>query len=99
MVGTRGHGGFHGLLVGSVASQVAEHATRPVALIGPEEGSAAREIVLGVGDRAKDETLGVAFAEAAVRDAPLRALRACEPHGSAGPGARPRRPLSGADHR
>ena len=86
VVGTRGHGGFHGLLVGSVASQVAGHASCDVALIGPETESAAREVVLGVGDRAKDETLGAAFVEAALRDAPLRALHAWQPYGPTGPG-------------
>jgi nucleotide-binding universal stress UspA family protein len=86
VVGTRGHGGFHGLLVGSVASQVAGHASCPVALVGPETRSSAREIVLGVGDRTKDETLDAAFAEAALRGAPLRALHAWQPYASAGPG-------------
>lgn len=86
VVGTRGRGGFHGLLVGSVALQVAGHASCPVALVGPETQSAAREVVLGVGDRAKDETLGAAFVEAALRGASLRALHAWQPYGSAGPG-------------
>jgi nucleotide-binding universal stress UspA family protein len=86
VVGTRGHGGFHGLLVGSVALQVAGHASCPVALIGPETESTSREVVVGVGDRAKDETLGAAFVEATLRDAPVRALHTWQPYASAGPG-------------
>ncbi|MDN3359776.1 universal stress protein [Actinomadura sp. DC4] len=86
VVGTRGHGGFHGLLMGSVASQVAGHASCPVVLVGPETEPTAREVVLGVGDRPKEETLGMAFGEAALRGAPLRALRAWQPYGSTGPG-------------
>ncbi|MDW4910861.1 universal stress protein [Streptomyces sp. ADMS] len=76
VVGSRGTGGFVGLLVGSTAVHLATHGQCPVLVVregGDEEGP----VVVGVdGSAAGEQAIEFAFAEAALRGARLRAIHA-----------------------
>lgn len=79
VLGSRGLGGFSSLLIGSVAVAVASHTQCPVVVVrGDGMPSLARDpIVAGVdGSLPGDRALGYAFEAAALRDAPLVAVRA-----------------------
>lgn len=74
VVGTRGHGGFGGLLLGSVSAQVAAHATRPVIVVR-ERRHPAGPVLVGVdGSHYSDRAVVYAFDFAARHQLPLRAL-------------------------
>ncbi|KOV71811.1 universal stress protein UspA [Streptomyces sp. AS58] len=76
VVGSRGMGGFVGLLVGSTAVHLAAHGRCPV-LVVREEATVGGPVVLGVdGPAAGERAVEFAFAEAALRKAPLVALHA-----------------------
>lgn len=79
VVGTRGAGGFDKLRLGSVALAVAGRAPCRVVLVPPPAHSDKRrhEVVVGVDARHPDEgALEVAFEEAGLRGARLRAVHA-----------------------
>lgn len=74
VVGDRGLGGFTGLLVGSVAVQLAAHATCPI-IVARGAADPTKPVLLGVdGSPANDPAVGFAFEEAALRGVPLAAL-------------------------
>lgn len=86
IVGDRGLGGFTGLLIGSVAVQLAAHATCPI-LVARGAVHPAAPVLLGVdGSPANDPAVGFAFDEASLRGVPLVAMHAWTHPVPAGPG-------------
>lgn len=76
VVGSRGLGGFSGLLVGSVAVAVAAHGGSPVVVVRDSYPTAG-PVVVGVdGSPASEEAIGFAFEEASLRGTTLTALLA-----------------------
>jgi nucleotide-binding universal stress UspA family protein len=90
VVGARGHGGFGGLSIGSVAAQTAAHAASPVMVIRPTNHSGDEKadvtepdiavphpgpVIVGLdGAPDQDATLEYAFRAAAARGVPLVAV-------------------------
>ncbi|HEU5161023.1 MAG TPA: universal stress protein [Streptosporangiaceae bacterium] len=78
VIGSRGHGGFEGLSVGSTAVQVPAHATCPVVVVRRTPAVSGRDgapIVVGVdGSPASEAALAFAFEAALRRECPLRAV-------------------------
>ncbi|HEX6497477.1 MAG TPA: universal stress protein [Micromonosporaceae bacterium] len=90
VVGCRGLGGFSGLLLGSVSSQVATHAVSPVIVVRPEAGDVERSgpVVVGVdGSAPSMAAIEFAFDEAAARHVPVVAqyIWVTPPTGNLGP--------------
>lgn len=80
VLGSRGHGGFTGLLAGSTAVAVAGHAHCPVVVVRGEPGQRAGHIAVGVdGSEFSLVALGFAVEQAAARRVPLHVLRAAHP--------------------
>jgi nucleotide-binding universal stress UspA family protein len=107
VVGSRGMGGFVGLLVGSTAVHLAAHSRCPV-LVVREEPSADAPVVLGVdGSAAGERAVEFAFAEAELRKAPLVAVHAWTtwnapnpaPQGASAPYANPPGALAAQEER
>ncbi|MEU8215027.1 universal stress protein [Micromonospora taraxaci] len=84
VLGSRGHGGFGGLLAGSTAVSVAAHAHCPVVVVRDgTAGGPVGPVAVGVdGSDASLVALGFAAERAAQRQVPLRVLHAWTP----GPG-------------
>ncbi|GAA3940687.1 universal stress protein [Streptomyces gulbargensis] len=82
VVGSRGHGAVAGFLLGSYGQQIIAGATRPVVAVRSRDGEPAEpptgEVLVGQLGSPEDSAavLGFAFATAAARGAPLRAVRA-----------------------
>lgn len=77
VVAGRGIGELSGLVLGSTVTQVASHASCPVAVAGPPDRAVHREVVVGVdGSQVSRRAIDVAFQEASLRKARLRAVHA-----------------------
>ena len=87
VIGDRGLGGFTGLLIGSVAVQLAAHAACPVLIARGGVTDPIAPVLLGVdGSPANDPAVGFAFPEASLRGAPLIAMHTWTHPVSTGPG-------------
>jgi len=80
VLGSRGLGGFRGMLLGSVGQQVSAHARVPVVVVrGSADRSPTRRVVVAVdGSPASREAIGFAFDYASRHGLSLRALHAWE---------------------
>ncbi|MEV0152493.1 universal stress protein [Micromonospora sp. NPDC050686] len=80
VLGSRGHGGFGGLLVGSTAVSVAAHAHCPVVVVRDSQPGATGPVVVGFdGSESAQVALGFAVERAAQRRTPLRVVRVTQP--------------------
>ncbi|MEO3811561.1 universal stress protein [Sphaerisporangium sp. B11E5] len=77
VVGSRGLGGFAGLVVGSLGLGLAGHTASPLVVVRTAPGAEHQEIVVGVDGSAYSEAaLRYAFEEAKIRNCALRAVYA-----------------------
>ncbi|HET9172708.1 MAG TPA: universal stress protein [Actinospica sp.] len=80
VTGTRGHGGFTGMMLGSVSNKLAAHAPCPVVVIGVDVPFETRpEIVLGVAKEEDPAPIEFALRLADLLGLSVRAVRAFEP--------------------
>lgn len=76
VIGTRGHGGFTGLLLGSVSLRVAAHCTSPLLVLRGADRAPRGEVLVGVASDADTDAVRFGFEEARRRGAELRLLHA-----------------------
>ncbi|MGW7521863.1 universal stress protein [Streptomyces sp. NPDC054796] len=76
VVGTRGYGGFAGLLLGSVSLRVAAHCETPLMVVGERPEYSRGTVLLGVEPGSGLDTLAFGFEEAGRRGASLCVLHA-----------------------
>lgn len=82
VIGSRGQGGFAGLLLGSAGMGVAGHAGCPVVVVRGDSATRHGRIVAGVdGSEGAEAALAHAFAEAEIRGAAVHAVHAWQPPG------------------
>jgi nucleotide-binding universal stress UspA family protein len=81
VVGARGHGGFRGLLLGSVSQRCAQHTAIPLAIVRTDATEAVtKRIVVGVdGSKSSHKALSWALDEARARHAQLTVVHAWIP--------------------
>jgi nucleotide-binding universal stress UspA family protein len=76
VIGSRGHGGFTGLLLGGVSQRVATHAPCPVAVVRGRTDASEGPVAVGVDDSDHaDHVLATAFAAASARTTGVVAIR------------------------
>lgn len=76
VTGTRGHGGFTGMLLGSVSHKLAAHTHSPLVVVrGDQPEDVLNEVVLGVEYNQPDAAIHFAFAAAQRYGAVLHAVR------------------------
>jgi nucleotide-binding universal stress UspA family protein len=79
VTGTRGHGGFTGMLIGSVSRKLAAHAQCPLVVLRATQQPEADEVVLGVGRKPAPTAVRFAFETARSLGAELVVVRAWWP--------------------
>lgn len=79
VVGSRGHGGFAALMLGSTAGQLAAHAQCPTVVVRGRAAPGGRVVVGVDGSDRGDGALGYAFAHADRHGLPLHAISAYAP--------------------
>ncbi len=85
VTGTRGHGGFAGMLLGSVSLKVAAHACCPAVVVrGEQPGEPINEVVLGIEPDQAMAPIRFAFETAARFGSTLTAVHAWQPYAAYG---------------